>query len=149
MWTPHISESAELTQWSLYINHYSKGSSHWAGWGVYKAVREAVSPPCCTIGRGAAAALSQTGGISPHKNKCVGGCICVWIFFILWPKIIEIRYCTVLCSVAQEWRSTLFAKRSDWDVMCGGYGQGHWIHSWKNQKSAVNLSSTVSPKGYR
>jgi len=27
MWTPLISESAEPTQWSLYINHYSESSS--------------------------------------------------------------------------------------------------------------------------
>jgi hypothetical protein len=27
MWTPPISESAELTEWALYINHYSESNS--------------------------------------------------------------------------------------------------------------------------
>ncbi len=33
MWTTSISESAELTQWFLYTNHYSEVSSHFANSG--------------------------------------------------------------------------------------------------------------------
>ncbi len=29
MWTLPKSESAELTQWALYINHYSEGVTSW------------------------------------------------------------------------------------------------------------------------